>query len=98
MLGKEGVGGGREGLCSPIAHVLLGGNTEEARQSRRPVCRREGSSSVTMLLVAERVVCPIVAAPMASPAPVMKGSRCPSLPVDYWTKCRGYVHECAEWM
>ena len=93
---ERGGGGGKwgGGGCSPIVHVLLGGNTEEARQSQRPAGRQEGSSSVAMLLVAERVVCSIVAAPMASPAPLTAGSRYPSRPVDYWTECRGYVNGC----
>ena len=44
------------------------------------------SSCVTMLPVAERIIRSIVAAPMASPAPVvMIGGRCPAQQVDYQT-------------
>ncbi len=45
---------------------------------------QDGSGSVAVLPVAEtrRVVCSIVAAPMASPAPVVIGSRCPAQPVE----------------
>ena len=46
---------------------------------------QDGSDSVTILPVKERVVRAIVAAPMASPAPVTIGSRCPAQPVDYRT-------------
>ena len=85
--GVSGAGEGGRGrwLCSPIAHVPRGGDTEEARQSWCPARHQEGSSSVTMLVVAERVLFSIVATPMASPAPVVIGSRCPSRPVDYRT-------------
>ena len=45
-----------------------------------------GSSSVAMLQVAEGIVRSIVAAPMASPAPVVViGGRRPAQPVDYRT-------------
>ena len=40
---------------------------------------------MAMLLVAEMVVRSIVAVPMASPAPMVTGSRCPAPPVDYRT-------------
>ena len=72
-------------MCSPMAHVLPGGDTGGARQSWCPARHQRGSSSETMLLVAERVVRSIVAAPMATPASVVIGSRCPSRPVDYRT-------------
>ena len=81
----EGVGGGRGWLCGPIVHVPFGGSTEGARQSLCPARHQGGSSSVAILPVAERVVRAIVAAPMASPAPVTIGSRCPAQPVDYRT-------------
>jgi hypothetical protein len=82
-----GVGGWGWGgwLCGPVVHVPLGGSTEGARPSWRPTRHQDGSDSVTILPVAERVVRAIVAAPMASPAPVTIGSRCPAQPVDYRT-------------
>ena len=72
-------------LWGPVVHVPLGGSTEGARPSWRPTRHQDGSGSVTILPVAERVVRAIVAAPMASPAPVTIGSRCPAQPVDYRT-------------
>ena len=82
-----GVGGWGWGgwLCGPVVHVPLGGSTEGARPSWRPTRHQDSSDSVTILPVAERVVRAIVAAPMASPAPVTIGSRCPAQPVDYRT-------------
>jgi hypothetical protein len=75
----SGVGGWGWGgwLCGPVVHVPLGGSTEGARPSWRPTRHQDGSDSVTILPVAERVVRAIVAAPMASPAPVTIGSRLP---------------------
>ncbi len=72
-------------MCSPGAHVPLGGSTEGARQSWCPARHQGDSSSVAMLLVAKRIVRSIVAAPMASPAPMVAGSWCPPPPVDYRT-------------
>ncbi len=46
---------------------------------------------MAMLLVADMVVRSIVAVPMASPAPMVTGSRCPSPPVDYRTSLLGDV-------
>ena len=78
--------GGVGWLCGPMVHVPLGGGTEGARQSWCPARHQGGSSSVAMLPVAERIVRSIVAAPMASPAPVVViGGRCPAQPVDYRT-------------
>lgn len=75
-------GGGRGWLCGPIVHVPFGGSTEGARQSLCPERHQGGSSSVAMLLVAERIVCAVVAAPTATPASVRVDSRCPAPPVD----------------
>ena len=72
-------------MCGPIVHAPLGGSTEGARQSWCLARHQDGSDSVTILPVAERIIRSIVAAPMASPAPVMIGSRCPAQPVDYRT-------------
>jgi hypothetical protein len=47
-----------------------------------------------MLLVAERVARSIMAAPMASPAPVMIGSRCLSQPVDRQQVADRLVGQC----
>ncbi len=69
---------------SPIVQrdAPLGDGTEGARQSWWPARNQNGSGSVPMLPVAERVVQSIVAAPVMSPAPVVIGSRCPATPVD----------------
>ncbi len=69
-----GVGGWGWGgwLCGPVVHVPLGGSTEGARPSWRPMASPVVASDG-------------VAAPMASPAPVTIGSRCPAQPVDYRT-------------
>ncbi len=71
-------------LWGPVVHVPLGGSTEGALPSRRPVRHRVCPSSVAVLQVAERIL-PIVAAPMAYPAPVAVGSRHPVPPVGYRT-------------
>ena len=68
-------------VCGQTAHVPLGGSTKGARRSWQRASHQEGSGSVTMPPVAERVVCPMVAAPMASPSPVTLGGRRPSPPV-----------------
>ena len=89
-MGSVRQGGGGWGgvgwLCGPMVHVPLGGGTEGARQSWCPARHQGGSSSVAMLQVAEGIVRSIVAAPMASPAPVVViGGRRPAQPVDYRT-------------
>ena len=58
---------------------------EGARQAWCPARHQGDSSSVTMLPVAKRIVRSIMAELMASPAPVVIGSRYPSPPVDYRT-------------
>jgi hypothetical protein len=80
-----GWGGGEvaSGLCSPMVHVPFGGSTEGARQSLCLARYQGGSSRVTMLLVAERIVCAVVAAPTATPGSVRIDRRCPAPPVDY---------------
>ena len=74
--------GERGWLCSPIVHVPFGGSTEGARRSLCQASHQGGSSSVSILLVAERIVCAIVAAPTATPASVRVDNKCPALPVD----------------
>jgi hypothetical protein len=70
-------------LCSPMVHVPIGGSTEGARQSLCPARYEDGSSSVTILLVAERIVFAVMAAPTATPASVRIDSRYSALPVEY---------------
>ncbi len=77
--GFGGWGGG--GLCSQMVHVPFGGRTEGASQSLCLARHQGGSSSVAILLVAERIVCAVVAAPTATPASVRIDSRCPAPPV-----------------
>ncbi len=69
-------------LCSPIVHAPLGGNTEGA-YPWCPTRHQDGSGSVKMLPVVERIIRFIMA--VVSPAPVVIGSRCPAQPVDYRT-------------
>jgi hypothetical protein len=79
------VGDGVGELCSPVVHVPFGGSTEGAHQSLCPARHQGGSSSMAILLVAERIVCAVEAAPTATPASVRIESRCPAPPVDYRT-------------
>ncbi len=51
-------------MCSPAVHVPFGSSTEGARHSSRPARHQGGSSSVALLLVEERIVCAVVAAPV----------------------------------
>jgi hypothetical protein len=66
------VGAGEWGgwVCSPPVHVPFDGSTERARQALRQVRQQGGSGSVAQLLslVAERIVCAVVAAATAAPA------------------------------
>ena len=70
-------------MCGPMVHVPFGGSTEGASQSSCPARHQGDSSSVAVLLVAERIVCAVVAAPTATPASVRVDARCPAPPVDY---------------
>ncbi len=65
-------------MCSPMLHLPFGGRTEGALKSL-------GSRSVATLLVAERIVCAVMATPTATPASVKMDSRFPAPPVDYRT-------------
>jgi hypothetical protein len=67
------MGDGEGGLCGPMVHVPFGGGTEGARQSLCPARHQGGSSRLAILLVAERIVCAVVAAPTATP---MSGDSC----------------------
>jgi hypothetical protein len=73
---------------SLIVHVPFCSSTEGARQSLCLVRHQGGSSSVEsveILLLVERIMCAVVAAPTATPASVRIDSRCPAPPVDYQT-------------
>ncbi len=77
------MGGGEVGLCSPMVHDPFCRSTEGARQSLCPARHQGGSSSVAILLVAERIVSAVVAGPTATPVSVRIDSRCPAPQVDY---------------
>jgi hypothetical protein len=49
---------------------------------------------VAILLVADRIVCAVVAAPTATPASVRIDSRCPAPQVDYRVKHGLELGEC----
>ena len=73
-------GGG--GLCSPMAHAPHGGSTGGGLPAWCRARHEVGPSSVAMLPGAEGIERPIVAAPMASPAPAAIGGRCSAPPVN----------------
>jgi hypothetical protein len=58
----------------------FGGSTEGACQSEslRPTRHQGGTSRVALPMVAERIMCAVVAAPTATPASVRIDSRCPA--------------------
>jgi hypothetical protein len=64
-------------VCFPF-----GGSTEGAHQSLCPARQYSGFSSVALLLVVERIVCAVMAAPEAAPEPVAIDGRCPAPLVD----------------
>ncbi len=70
-------------MCSSTVHVPFSGSTEGARLSVCLARQQGGSSRVALLLVAEKMVRAVVAAPTAAPASVMIDGRCPAPPVDY---------------
>ncbi len=72
-------------MCSQMVHVPFGCRTKGTRQSLCLTRHQGGSSSVAILLVEERIVCSVMAAPTATPASVRIDSRCPAPPVDYRT-------------
>jgi hypothetical protein len=76
------MGSGEGGLCCPMVHVFFCCSTEGARQSLFLARNQGGSSRVAILLVVERIVCAIVAAPMATPVSVRIDRRCPAPSVD----------------
>jgi hypothetical protein len=69
----RGWGGGRGGVLPDGPHPL---RRQHRKQSLGPARHQGGSSSVALLLVAERIVCAVVAAPTATPASVVIGGRC----------------------
>jgi hypothetical protein len=78
------MGGGEGGLCCPVVHVPFDSSTKGARQSLCPTRHQGGPSRLAILLVEERVVCVVMAAPTATPVSVRIDSRCPAPPVDNW--------------
>ncbi len=81
---EAGVGdeGGVRWLCGPRAHTLLCFFTEGAHQSWCQARHQENSSSEKMLPTAKRIVRSTMEALVASPAPMVIGSRCPAEPVE----------------
>jgi hypothetical protein len=77
------MGGGEGGLSCQMVHVPFFGSTKGARQSLCPERHQGGSSRVAILLVAEKIVCAIVAALTATPVSVRIDHRCPAPLVDY---------------
>jgi hypothetical protein len=69
-------------LCCPLVHIPFSSSTKGACQSLYLTRYQGGSRSAALPLVAERIVCAVMAAQTASPASVRIDSKCPAAPVD----------------